>query len=169
MEAFILGQEIIRRIDEIDVIYQFIGVFLISLIPFLEAFVAVPIGILLNLPFIPVIIIGATGNWLSVMAVIVSSTYIRTKFSKGRELNANHFITRRLQKANTYFNKYGVPGISLLGPVIGTNHIVALACLIGNANTKKIVLWQSISIVIWAIGTGVLLFYGVDIYNTLNQ
>lgn len=121
--------------------------------PFLEAFVAVPIGVLLDLPFILVVLVGITANWLSVMAVIVFSSFIRSLFSK---------------KAKTYFNKYGVPGISLLGPIIGTNHIGALVCIIAKANKKNIILWQTISIVIWAVGTGVLLIYGVDIYNNIK-
>ncbi|MGE7625243.1 small multi-drug export protein [Viridibacillus sp. NPDC096237] len=136
--------------------------------PFLEAFVAVPIGVLLDLPFILVALVGITANWLSVMAVIVFSSFIRSLFLKKEKNNSDRFINRRFQKAKTYFNKYGVPGISLLGPIIGTNHIGALVCIIAKVNKKNIILWQTISIVIWAVGTGVLLIYGVDIYNNIK-
>lgn len=161
-------QEIFQRVEEVNVIYQFIAIFIIGFVPFLEAFVAVPIGILLELPFTLVVLVGATANWLSVMAVIVFSTIIKSWFSEKEKNKSDHFINRRFQKAKLYFNKYGVPGISLLGPVIGTNHIGALVCIIAKANIKNIILWQSISIVIWAVGTGVLLIYGVDIYNNIK-
>ncbi|MGF9993196.1 small multi-drug export protein, partial [Bacillus mycoides] len=116
-------QEIFQRIEEVNIVYQYIAVFIIGFVPFLEAFVAVPIGILLELPFIPVFIVGVTANWLSVMAIIVFSSFIRSLFSKKEKNTSDHFINRRFQKARIYFNKYGVPGISLLGPIIGTNHI----------------------------------------------
>lgn len=77
--------------------------------PFLEAFVAVPIGILLDLPFILVIIVGIIVNWLSVMVVIVFSSFITSLFSEKEKTTSDHFINRRFQKANRYFNKYGVP------------------------------------------------------------
>ncbi|WP_313428198.1 small multi-drug export protein [Siminovitchia terrae] len=145
-----------------------IAVFIIGFVPFLEAFVAVPIGILLDLPFIFVVLAGATANWLSVMVLIVFSSFTRSLFSEREKNNSDHFINRRFQKAKAYFNKYGVPGIALLGPIIGTNHIGALVCIIAKANKKNIILWQTVSIVIWAIGTGVLLIYGVDIYNNIK-
>lgn len=161
-------EEIFQRVEEVNVIYQYIAVFIIGFVPFLEAFVAVPIGVLLDLPFILVVLVGITANWLSVMAVIVFSSFIRSLFSKKEKNNSDHFINRRFQKAKKYFNKYGVPGISLLGPIIGTNHIGALVCIIAKANKKNIILWQTISIVIWAVGTGVLLIYGVDFYNNIK-
>lgn len=161
-------QDIFQSVEEVNVIYQFIVIFVIGFVPFLEAFVAVPIGILLDLPFILVVLVGATANWLSVMAVIVFSSFIKSRFSEKDKNESDHFINRRFQKAQSYFNKYGVPGISLLGPVIGTNHIGALVCIIAKANIKNIILWQTISIVIWAVGTGVLLIYGVDIYNKIK-
>ncbi|GIN98048.1 hypothetical protein J6TS1_39180 [Siminovitchia terrae] len=161
-------QDIFQRVEEINVIYQYIAVFIIGFVPFLEAFVAVPIGILLDLPFILVVLVGATANWLSVMVLIVFSSFTRSLFSEREKNNSDHFIIRRFQKAKAYFNKYGVPGIALLGPIIGTNHIGALVCIIAKANKKNIILWQTVSIVIWAIGTGVLLIYGVDIYNNIK-
>lgn len=161
-------QDIFQRVEEINVIYQYIAVFIIGFVPFLEAFVAVPIGILLDLPFILVVLVGATANWLSVMVLIVFSSFTRSLFSEREKNNSDHFINRRFQKAKACFNKYGVPGIALLGPIIGTNHIGALVCIIAKANKKNIILWQTVSIVIWAIGTGVLLIYGVDIYNNIK-
>lgn len=161
-------EEIFQRVEEVNVIYQYIAVFIIGFVPFLEAFVAVPIGLLLDLPFILVVLVGITANWLSVMAVIVFSSFIRSLFFEKEKNTSNHFINRRFQKAKKYFDVYGVPGISLLGPIIGTNHIGALVCIIAKANKKNIILWQTISIVIWAVGTGVLLIYGVDIYNNIK-
>lgn len=161
-------EEIFQRVEEVNVIYQYIALFIIGFVPFLEAFVAIPIGVLLDLPFIIVVLVGITANWLSVMAVIVFSSFIRSLFSEKKKNNSDRFINRRFQKAKTYFNKYGVPGISLLGPIIGTNHIGALVCIIAKANKKDIIVWQTISIVIWAVGIGILLIYGVDIYNNIK-
>lgn len=161
-------QEIFQRIEEINIVYQYIAVFIIGFVPFFEAFVAVPIGILLDLPFISVVIVGITANWLSVMAAMVFSSFIKSLFFEKEKNNSDLFINRRIQKAKIYFNKYGVPGISLLGPLVGTNHIGALVCIIAKANKRNIILWQTISIIIWAVGSGVLLIYGVDIYNNIK-
>ncbi|MBB4823334.1 hypothetical protein HNO89_000554 [Sporosarcina luteola] len=161
-------EEIFHKVEDIDAIYQYAAIFIIGFLPFLEAFVAVPIGVLLELPFILVVLIGIIANWLSVMVVIMFSSFITTLFSRKDQNSSDHFIARRFQRAKKYFNKFGVPGISLLGPIIGTNHIGALVCLFAKANKKNIILWQTVSIVIWGVGTGVLLLYGVDIFHNLR-
>lgn len=92
-------EEILQRVEEVNVIYQYIAVFIIGFVPFLEAFVAVPIGVLLNLPFILVVLVGVTANWLSVMAVIGFSSFIRSLFSEKARNNSDRFINRRFQKA----------------------------------------------------------------------
>lgn len=158
-------QDMFQRVGEFSIVYQYIAIFVIALVPFLEVFVAVPVGLLLNLPFIPVLLIGTAANWISVMVVIVYSTFIRTLLSKKN--HSSHFLGTRFTKAKIYFNRYGVPGISLIGPLIGANHIGALVCVMAKANKKRIILWQTISIVIWGAATGVLFLFGVNIYKNI--
>jgi Putative small multi-drug export protein len=149
-------QEILQSIQDTNIIFQFAAIFIIAFIPFLEVFLAVPVGVVINLPFIPTVIVGVIANFISVMLVVVFSSAVKSKFSKN---NAN----KRFQKAQMRFNKYGVPGISLLGPLLGTNHIGAIVCILANADKKKIMLWQLISIVLWAVGMGVVVLSGVNI------
>lgn len=150
-------QDILQKVEHIPVLYQFIAVFAISFIPFLEAHVAVPVGVLLKLPFIPIAVLAIFGNWLSVLTVIISSSWIKSRFFNDR---SDSFVHRRFQKGKVYFNRYGVPGISLLGPIIGANHIGALICMMANANKKNIIIWQTISIILWAVGSGLLIHFG---------
>ncbi|AWG44344.1 hypothetical protein BEH_26530 (plasmid) [Priestia filamentosa] len=70
----------------------------------------------------------------------------------------------RLQKAQIYFNRYGVPGLSLMGPIVGANHISAFVSVAAGASKERVIVWQIISIILWGIGSGLLIYYGVDIY-----
>lgn len=158
--------DLFHRVKEIDVIYQYLAIFIIALIPFLEAHVAVPVGILLGLPAIPMIVLGIIGNWLSVMAIIMGSAVIRARVATSIP-TAKPLHHRRFQKAQLYFHSYGVPGLSLLGPIIGANHIGALVCVLSNANKRNIMFWQTISVAAWGIGTGVLVLLGIDLYSII--
>lgn len=151
-------QDILEKVEHIPVLYQLLSVFIISIIPFLEAHVAVPVGVLLQLPFIPIAALAIVGNWLSVLIIIISSSWIKSRFSYKE--GSESFVHRRFQKGKLYFNRYGVPGISLLGPVIGANHIGAIICIVASANKKNIIIWQTISIILWAIGSGLLIYFG---------
>lgn len=157
-------QEILQAIQDTHIFYQFVAIFIIAFIPFFEVLPAIPIGALLNLPIIPTIIIGVIANFISVMLVVVFSSYVKSKFSKNKQ---GHFVNKRFEKAKKYFNKYGVPGISLLGPFFGISHIGAIVCILADADKKKLMLWQFASIVLWAVGMGVLVTFGVNIFKNV--
>ncbi|YCA46237.1 small multi-drug export protein (plasmid) [Bacillus sp. JZ8] len=154
-------EDIVHKIEEINVVYQFVMIFTIGFIPFLEAHVAVPVGVLLKLPIIPTALLGIVANIASVMLVILFTTLIKTKLTKNHNKST---LKDRLQKAQIYFNRYGLPGLSLMGPIVGANHISAFVSVAAGASKERVIVWQIISIILWGIGSGLLIYYGVDIY-----
>ncbi|MBG9812152.1 hypothetical protein ABD68_11175 [Bacillus endophyticus] len=157
----ILLEDIVHKIEEINIVYQFVMIFIIGFIPFLEAHVAVPVGVLLKLPIIPTALLGIVANIASVMLVILFTTLIKTKLTKNHNKST---LKGRLQKAQIYFNRYGVPGLSLMGPIVGANHISAFVSVAAGASKERVIVWQIISIILWGVGSGLLIYYGVDIY-----
>ncbi|MCM3538341.1 small multi-drug export protein [Priestia endophytica] len=155
-------EEILYRIKEMELMYQFMMIFVIGFIPFLEAHVAVPLGVLLKLPFILTTFLGIGGNIISVLLLVLIVTLIKDKLNQHDRYPS---INRRFAKARHYFDKYGVPGLALLGPIVGTNHISTLVSVAAGVRKENIVLWQVISISIWGIGSGLFLFYGIAAYQ----
>lgn len=159
-------EEILYRIKEMELMYQFMMIFVIGFIPFLEAHVSVPLGVLLKLPFILTTFLGIGGNIISVLLLVLIVTLIKDKLNQHDRYPS---INRRFAKARHYFDKYGVPGLALLGPSVGTNHISALVSVAAGARKENIVLWQVISISIWGIGSGLFLFYRIAAYQWLKN
>ncbi|MGN7942109.1 small multi-drug export protein [Virgibacillus sp. 6R] len=159
-------EEIVNRLQEANMILQFIMIFVIGFIPFLEAHVAVPVGVLLKLPFILTAFIGILANILSVMLVIMITTIGKAKWTKNHQKST---FSGRFQKAHHYFNKYGVPGLSLMGPIVGANHISSFVSIAAGASKERVIIWQIISIILWGVGSGILIHYGVDFYYWLKE
>jgi membrane protein DedA with SNARE-associated domain len=160
-----LLEDIVHKIEEINIVYQFVMIFIIGFIPFLEAHVAVPVGVLLKLPIISTALLGIVANIASVMLVILFTTLIKTKLTKSHNKST---LNGRLQKAQIYFNRYGVPGLSFMGPIVGANHISAFVSVAAGASKERVIIWQTISIILWGIGSGLLIYYGVDIYHWIK-
>ncbi|KJB88076.1 hypothetical protein AZ66_09420 [Paenibacillus sp. E194] len=116
--------DLFHRVKEIDIIYQYLAIFIIALIPFLEAHVAVPVGILLNLPAIPTIVLGIVGNWLSVMAIVMGSAVIRARVATSTP-TAKSLHHRRFQKAQRYFHSYEYLDYPCLDPLL---ELIILGC-----------------------------------------
>ncbi|QJC50946.1 small multi-drug export protein [Paenibacillus albicereus] len=159
-------ESFLEQLQDSNPFFQFFGVMLVAMIPFLEGYFAVPLGIAVG--FSPLLTISAAivGNWLSVMAVILASDRFRQWMQgRGKSQKAQEKENKRWQKGQKMFHKYGVPGVSLLGPLLIGDHLAALICIASGAPKRSVVLWQTIAIVVWAVGTGILVLLGLSAIN----
>lgn len=155
--------DIIQEVKDLHIVIQVIGVLLVAAAPFLEGYVAVPIGIAIGLPLLPIIAAAIVSNWLSVMAVIIGSNQLKhwLKTRKNKKELADQPPVKRMQRGQQLFNKYGVPGVALIGSLLIGNHIGAFISMVSGAEKRHVILWQTISIVLWAAGSGVLVYWGL--------
>lgn len=144
-----------------NVFFQISSIFLLSIIPFFEAHGAIPLGIVLGFPTIPVIVAAIAGNLVSVMAFIWIINKLRAKMVKKRVKKAP---SKRAIKARRYFEKYGVPGVSLAGILLGF-HLSAGIALGAGAKKSYVSLWITLSIVTCGIVFGVIFRSGVGLLS----
>lgn len=140
---------------------QLLSIFILSLIPFFESYGAIPFGLILGFPTIPVILTAALGNWVSVMAFIWIFSKLRSRVKSKKK---DKEPSKRALKARRYFEKYGVPGVSLAGILLGY-HIAAGIPLAARANKSYVSLWISISIILWSVVVGILSVSGVNLLS----
>lgn len=158
---------------------------------------AIPLGIVVGLPTIPIIIVGFLGNLTTVLLLILLVDKIRNinyNRQKQKELVPNAvedemmeteqaeshdktteapasaadsdeddtFISKRRQKARKIWDKYGLPGLTIIGTGILSSHITALmACTFGG-NRAYVSIWMTISLAIWSVALGIAVHFGMD-------
>ena len=149
--------EISRFTAEIPLIWQILAVALWSAIPFIESDVGVAIGIIVGIAPIPATIAAIIGNWIAVMAIIILTDKARTKL-KGADTAPQS--SKRRKKVLQAVQKYGVPGASLLGPLLIGTHLNAFFMTAAGVNKHYLMIWQTIAIVAWAIIFAIIM-YGV--------
>ncbi|CAH8705529.1 small multi-drug export protein [Paenibacillus thiaminolyticus] len=132
---------VLENVKEANVLLQSAAVFVVSMIPFLEGYVAAPIGVMLGISPIPVIAAALIGNWLSIMLIIV----LHGKWSSGRQGMRSG---KRMERARKIFGKYGVPGVALIGPLVFGHHIGAFISLVSGAPKGYVTLWQTIAVAV---------------------
>lgn len=142
-------QEMVGYLSELNLLLQYLGTFLISFIPFVESPGGSIIGSLIGIPLILAIIISVLGNWISIMFIIVLFNTLQMKI-RNRD-SKKGFIHNRAMKAKELYDKYGVPGLALVAPLIASGHIAAFTSLALGVNKRRVVHWHMISIVLWGI------------------
>lgn len=139
-------RDLVIQLSEVNLFYQYIGVFFIGATPFLEAFFAVTVGKFIGVPFV----VGIIGNWASIMFIILSFDALLTKISS-RKYKKEGFIHNRINKAGELYEKYGVPGVAILTPLVASGHIAVFVSLAAGASKTRVIIWHTVSIVIWGV------------------
>lgn len=137
---------------------HWLGILVISAIPFIDSYLGSVIGIVIGLPAPVAIPLAIVGNIVSVTLVVAVTAAIR-KRAVGESSTAS---SPRREKVRRAMDRYGVAGVALLGPFVLPSQFTSLAMISFGVNKKAVLVWQFISIVIWGVAFGTLAALGVN-------
>lgn len=129
-----------------------IGVFIAGAIPWLEAVVVIPVGIVVGLPVAWTVVSALAGNVVTIALFASGSERILSAMARRREQKGK---TRqddsRTARAKRIFVRYGDVGMAVVGPlVIGTQFAAAIAVSLGVSAWRATVV-QSLGAMAWGI------------------
>lgn len=133
-----------------DVIWQYLVLFLIAAAPWLDVYLVVPLGVAWGLPPAAVAAVGFAGNFATVLLLALFFRQYSRWRDKRRQKKGITGPTKREQRARGVWERYGLPALALLGPIIvGTDIAAALALAFGASRTR-VVAWMGISLAVWS-------------------
>lgn len=146
-------------------IYEYVMIFLGAAIPWFEIALVIPLGIVWGLSPFWVMILAFVGNMITVLALILGFDkfqrwYIKRQEAKGKKPN------KRSERAKRIWNKYGLPGVAMLGPILIGTHIAAFIGMTLGATKKNTTVWLTISIAAWTLAFGILAALGFDFFTS---
>lgn len=146
--------------------FQWFGVLLISAIPFVESYFGAAVGVLAGVGPVVAVAAAIAGNIISMLICVLSSHEVRTRVqARGadRPASAMKLPSPRREKLRERFDRWGVPGVSLLGQLLLPSQITSIAMVSFGASKNTVILWQVISIIIWGVVFGTLASLGVAV------
>ncbi|KIL43792.1 small multi-drug export protein [Jeotgalibacillus soli] len=139
---------------------EYFLIFLAAAIPWLEIGLVIPLGIIRgHSPFL-VMLVAFIGNMVTVVLLIVMFQKVKEYFAK--RSNKEKKEGKRQERAKRIMNKYGMPGLALLGPILIGTHIAAFIGMSLGANKTWTLAWLTISIALWTLVFGIGTMMGFD-------
>ncbi len=140
-----------------------IGIFIAGATPWLEAIGVVPGGILIGLDPTSVVIAAVAGNTITIFAFAYAGDKIRNWLKKRRASKGKEGESPRFAKAQASFDRYGIYGMGLLGPIlVGTQFAAAISVAAGVKPLKTSII-ISVSTLLWSVAIAVgMVFFGLD-------
>lgn len=134
-----------------DTIWGYILVFVLAAVPFFEVVGVVPLAILSGLHPITTAFIGFIGNFLTVLLLIVFvDRFKEFRRKKNGEMDDKKGEKKRL-RARRIWERYGLPGLALVGPFIIGSHLSAFMCMSFGTKRKQVAVWMTVSLMMWSV------------------
>ena len=142
---------------------EYFLVFLGAAIPWLEIALVIPVGIIGGLSPVWVMLLAFVGNLLTVLIVIIGFQKVKD-WIDARKRNEGKGESKRTERGKRIWNKYGMPGVALLGPVLIGTHIAAFIGLVFGAKKTNVTIWMTVSIGLWTLIFGIATALGFDFF-----
>lgn len=172
-------QNLVAQVPEL---VQPLIVALAGAIPFIEGEGAVSIGIIGGISPVIAAIAAIVGNFLCVLVVVIVSSGARQAVVNRSRAKSAALAgagggtidepaadaadtgrgTARREKFQRAFERYGVPGVSLLGPLLLPTQFTATMLAASGIGRARILLWQALAIIGWT--TVVAVIVGSAVY-----
>ncbi|QKS70557.1 small multi-drug export protein [Paenalkalicoccus suaedae] len=153
----------------IELIWQYILIFAMAATPWLEILIVIPVGIGMGLDPILVGIVSFLGNFVPILLIVYllqwfqrTAWYLRYREKREQRKQEKGKSKSRGTKGTALFNKYGLPGLALLGPAVTGIHLAAIIALSLKADKHKTTLWMGGSLVAWTVFLCIASVYSID-------
>lgn len=144
--------------DSLPPFLQWLGVMAAGAVPFIESYGGSALGVAAGVHPVVAVAAAVIGNVATMLlAVGLSGT------TRDRLVGAPREQSPRRQRLRARFDKWGVPGVSLLGQTLLPSQITSAALVSFGANRRQIIVWQFISIMVWGTVFATLVHLGVDV------
>ncbi|HLS10188.1 small multi-drug export protein [Lentibacillus sp.] len=147
-------------------VIAYLFIFLLGATPFMEILGVIPIGVAAGLPAIPVSVVAFLGNVSTIWLLLLMAERVKERLKKRREKKGKGSSEKRGKRGKAIWNKYGLPGLAFVAPVLVGSHLAAMIAIGAEGGRQQIFLWMTISIIFWATVTGIASHFGIDyLYN----
>ncbi|MEB1808613.1 MAG: small multi-drug export protein [Bacillaceae bacterium] len=145
-------------------IIGYVIAFILAATPFFEMVAVIPLGVISGLDTIPVTIVAFLGNLITVILVILMMTQIKAWLQRRREAKGKEGSTKRENRAKQIWQRYGLFGLALIGPILIGSHLAVIMAMSFGGTKKKMTVYMTSSLLLWAIVTAVGTHLGVELF-----
>ena len=139
------------------------GLFTVFGISALELWAGIPAGFVMKLNPAAIFGVASAGSIVSALIVIFAGDAVRNMLVKNKNSGS------RQGRAAVILEKYGVPGLGLLSPLLfGAPLGAALGVILG-VGRAKLALWMTLGILLWAAALTFAGVLGIDFFKGVKS
>jgi Ca2+/H+ antiporter, TMEM165/GDT1 family len=133
-------------------------VFVSAATPWLEVVVVVPAAIAAGLAPVPVAVVAFAGNLLTLVLVVLVGDRMAAWWRRRRHRDGppGPAPAARNRRAEQVFDRWGLPGLALVGPLVTGTHLAGLIAVGFGAARHRVMAWMIAGLALWTVIVAVL-------------
>jgi hypothetical protein len=139
-------------------VVQFLAVFVIGIVPFLESHVGALVGTLTGVPVVLAALAAIGGNLLALAIATRAGSAVARRVAARRTSGPSP----RAEKVLAKVDRFGVPVACLLGPFVLATALSTFIMLSAGLDRRKVLTWQITAVVVWGIAFASIAFGTVN-------
>ncbi|MCF6138461.1 small multi-drug export protein [Pseudalkalibacillus berkeleyi] len=161
---------------------SYLFVFILAAIPLFELVIVIPLAVIGGMSPLMTAILAFLGNALTVVLLIIFVDHVKEwmrkrkhKQNRMQHVKQEEYITteanaegmeesKKGKRARALFDKYGLPGLTIIGPFFVGSHISAFMGMSFGSNRKVVTSWMMTSLILWTMIMAVASSYGVTFF-----
>ena len=160
--------------DSFPAALQWLAVMLVGAIPFVESYGGAVLGIVVGVPTPVAILAAIIGNVIAMSLTVWIASSLRATATARKKVAAGISAetddepqtpepSRGKQRIRQLFDRFGVPGVSVLGQWALPSHLTAPTLVGFGASRNSVIVWQTVGIILWGVTFGVLATAGINL------
>lgn len=121
---------------------QFLAVFAIGLVPYLESHVGAFVGTVTGVPVVLTALAAIAGNLLALVVAVRAGGAVSRRMAERRTAAP----ARRTQKVLAKVDQFGVPVASLLGPFVLATALSTFVMISAGLHRRTVIIWQVVAV-----------------------
>lgn len=149
------------------VVWQYGMIFVLAATPWIELLLVVPVGVAMGLAPLPVAFTVFAGNALPVFLIV----FCYDQWNKWRAVSRGDSPAAgrsvRWKRALGIWDKYGLPGLAMAGPLLTGIHLATIIALFFKPERHKLLFWMTFSLFVWTVGVVLVCYAGMEVFHQL--
>ncbi|ANY05334.1 hypothetical protein [Pseudonocardia sp. HH130630-07] len=142
-----IRDQLVEFVGGLHPVLQFLAVFVIGVVPFLESHFGAFVGAFTGVPVVLAVVGAVAGNLLALLVAIRAGGAVARRVA-GRRTPAGE---KRARKVLDRVDRFGVPVASLLGPLVLATSLSTFIMIGAGLNRRTVVIWQVVAVVAWGV------------------
>jgi uncharacterized membrane protein len=158
---------LIEWAQDAPVLWQYTVLFLLAAAPWMDVSIVVPLGIVWGLPPFSVGLTAFLGNLILILLLGLFFKQFSAWRAKRRMKKGINSPTKKETRSRQIWEKYGIPGLALLAPILVGTDIAAVLALTFGSSRRHVIGWMTVSLAVWTILFAVGSIYGFSFLNLI--